>query len=214
LISEIEPGYRYELVITTEDGLIRYRTGDIIHCTRFLSRADDLLPLPSELKEIPRIPLITIVYRAGTILNVCGEKATEEHIIYALQQTIYEWKQQGITIELCDFTSFPKLDAFPVHYVIFFEVTNKDDTTIKRNDSDSTFDQHLCKANDFYNAARNAGKLGPAISILVRSGTFSNFKQNMIKTVGVNPLQFKTKRLLKDNDHIQFFYDNRLDISS
>jgi hypothetical protein len=41
---------------------------------------------------------------------------------YTLKQTIQDWKDQEIIVELCDFTSFPKLDTFPVHYMIFFEV--------------------------------------------------------------------------------------------
>ena len=73
--------------------------GDIIQCTRFLSRTDNLLQLPSEMAEIPRMPLFSIVYRVGTLLNVTGEKTTEEHVLFSLQQTIHEWKQQGINVE-------------------------------------------------------------------------------------------------------------------
>jgi hypothetical protein len=61
-------------------------------------------------------------YRTGSLLNVNGEKTTEEYLFYSLRQTIHDWKEQGITVDLCDFTSFPKLDPFPVHYVIFFEL--------------------------------------------------------------------------------------------
>ncbi|CAF1560253.1 unnamed protein product, partial [Adineta steineri] len=84
LISEIEPGNRYEVVCTTEGGLIRYRMGDMISCTGFLSRADDLVPLPSEPEEIPRIPLISIAYRVGSLLDVYGEKTSEQHVMNAL----------------------------------------------------------------------------------------------------------------------------------
>jgi len=219
LLSQVEPGHRYELVITTEDGLVRYRMGDIIQCTRFLSRTDNLLQLPSEMAEIPRIPLFSIVYRVGNLLNVTGEKTTEEHVLFSLQQTIHEWKQQGISVELYDFTSFPKLDAFPVHYVIFFELTTKSDDSIdtqlkkiRQSDIDLIVDRYLCKANNSYNLSRNAGKFGPAISILLRSGTFSKFQQKTTRGVGENSLQFKTRRLLKDNDHIEFFYKNKLEI--
>jgi hypothetical protein len=215
LISEIEPGQRYELVITTEVGLVLYRMGDVILCTRFLSRADDLLPLPS---EIPRIPLISMAYRIGSLLNVNGEKTTEEHLFYALRQTIYNWKEQGITVELYDFTSFPKLDAFPVHYVIFFELIH--DKEHKINDQqrqmmqdtlNSEVERHLCKANNFYYIMRDAGRFGLVECILFQSGTFLTFRQKIFTTDGVAPLQVKSHRLLKDKDHIQFFYDNRTD---
>jgi len=84
LISDIEPGHRYELVCTTETGLFRYRMGDVINCTRFLCRADDLVPSPTEPVEIPQIPLISRAYRVGSLLDVFGEKTTEQDVINAL----------------------------------------------------------------------------------------------------------------------------------
>jgi hypothetical protein len=193
----------------------------VLYCTRFLSRADDLVPLPAEPVEIPRIPLISMAYRIGSLLNVNGEKTTEEHLLYALQQTIQDWKEQGITVDLCDFTSFPKLDAFPVHYVIFFELIDKEEHNINdqkhqimQNSVNSKVEQHLCKANNFYYIMRDAGRFGPVVCFLVRSTTFATFREKIFVTEGVGPLQVKPHRLLKDDDHIQFFYDNRIDIYS
>jgi hypothetical protein len=196
-------------------GLVRYRMGDVIHCTRFLSRRDDFLPLPSEPAKIPRIPLISMSYRIGSLLNVNGEKTTEEHVFYALRQTIYHWKDQGINVDLCDFTSFPKLDAFPVHYVIFVELNDNEEHKINdqimQDTLDSKVERHLCKANNFYYIMRDAGRFGPVECILLRSGTFSTFRQKIFTTDGVAPIQVKSHRLLKDKDHIQFFYDNQID---
>jgi hypothetical protein len=162
-----------------------------------------------------------MAYRIGTLLNVTGEKTTEEHLLYALRQTIHNWKEQGIIVELCDFTSFPKLDAFPVHYMIFFELMDDEDhkvndqqRRIMQDTLDSQVERHLCKANNSYNIARNAGRLGPVECILVRSETFSTFRQRIFITDGVAPLQVKPHRLLKDKDHIRFFYDNQIDTSS
>jgi hypothetical protein len=114
--------------------------GDVVLFTQFLSREEDLLLLPTEPVEIPRIPLNSMSYRIGTLLNANGEKTTKEHLFYALRQTIQHWKKEGIHVELCDFTSFAKLDEFPVHHVIFFELINDEEHKI--ND-----EQHLCKAN-------------------------------------------------------------------
>jgi hypothetical protein len=183
--------------------------GDVISCTRLLCRTDDLVPLPPEPVEIPRIPLISIAYRIGTVLNMAGEKTSEQHLVYALQKTIQYWKDQGIGVELGDFSSFPKLDAFPIHYVIFLELIDAEERTINKqqfqilkNDVDSEIERNLCKANDFYQTMRNAGKLGPLVCILVRSGTFSTFRQKLLMTGGVSPLQVKPQRLLKNEDHI------------
>jgi hypothetical protein len=59
--------------------------GDIINCTRFLTRTDDLVPLPPEPAEIPRIPLISIAYRVGSLLDIYGEKTNERDVMNALK---------------------------------------------------------------------------------------------------------------------------------
>ncbi|CAF4461810.1 unnamed protein product [Rotaria sp. Silwood2] len=96
--------------------------GDVINCTRFLCRTNDLVPLPSEPIEIPRIPPISIVYRLGSLLNVFEDKTTEQHVMYALKETVQQWRDQGIHIDLFDFTTYPKVDVFPSQYVIFLEL--------------------------------------------------------------------------------------------
>ena len=162
-----------------------------------------------------------MAYRIGSLLNVNGEKTTEEHLLYALQQTIYDWKDQGIIVELCDFTSFPKLDAFPVHYVIFLELINVDEhkvndqkRQIMQDSVDSKVERYLRMANNFYHIMRDAGRFGPVICLLIRSGTFSTFREKIFMTQGVGPLQVKPHRLLKDDDHIRFFYDNKINDKS
>ncbi|CAF3233505.1 unnamed protein product [Rotaria sp. Silwood2] len=220
-MSEIEPGHRYELVCTTTAGLVRYRMGDIINCTQFLCRADDLVPLPEEPVEIPRIPLISLSYRAANLLNVIAEKTTEQHVMYALQQTIQKWKGQGIEIDLCDFTSYSKLDEFPPKYVIFLELIEEKGYKLDlqqlrfvQNTVSSEVEEHLCKANGIYHHFRNAKSLDPLSCILVRTGTFSTYLTNVLLTDRVSPLQVKPHRLLKDNIHIRFFYDNQIDTES
>ncbi|CAF1283163.1 unnamed protein product [Rotaria sordida] len=152
LISEIEPGHRYELVCTTDVGLVRYRMGDVINCTRFLCRADDLVALPEEPVEIPRVPLISLAYRVGTLLDIFGEKTNEQHVMNAIQQTIRQWREQGIPVDFCEFASYPRLDVFPAKYVIFLELISdqghKIDTQqfqVLKNTVDAEVEEQLCK---------------------------------------------------------------------
>ncbi|CAF1321277.1 unnamed protein product, partial [Rotaria sordida] len=182
LISEIEPGHRYELVCTTEAGLVRYRLGDMVNCTRFLCQADDLVRLPQEPVEIPRIPVISVAYRVGNLLDVYGEKTNEQHVMNALLQTMRQWKEQGIHVDLDEFTSYPRLDVFPPRYVIFMELIEKQGHKLDaqqlrflQSTISSDVEQQLCKANQEYAATRRGTKLGALDCILVRSGTFSTF---------------------------------------
>lgn len=208
------------MVCTTEPGLIRYRMGDVINCTRFLCRADDLVPLPPEPLEIPRIPLISVAYRVGSLLNVIGEKTTEQHLMHALERAVYQWKEHRILVQICDFTSYPKLDVFPPQYVIFVELNAEqgceiDDQQLQylQNNVNIEVEQQLCKTNLDYKDCRNEAKLSHLTCILVRSGTFSIFLHKELVTDQVNPVQIKPHRLLKNEQHIQFFYNNRINHS-
>ena len=196
--------------------------GDVIRCTRFLSRAEDLVPLPSTPMEVPRIPLFSVEYRIGSLLDVLGEKTTEQHVMNALEQTILQWKRQGLPVGMCDFTSYPKLDAFPPQYVIFLELSEENSGSQMTNEHfrffqnsvDAELERQLCLANHYYKAIRDATKLAPLRCILVRKGTFSTFIEKKFATESVSPTQIKQHRLLKHDHHIQFFYDNQIDTSS
>lgn len=191
--------------------------GDVINCTRFLTRADDLISLPSEPVKIPRIPLISIAYRIGNLLNVIGEKTSEQHLLDALEQAANQWRHQGLPVHICDFTAFPKLDVFPPLYVIFLELIGEskykiDDEQLQvlQNNADSEVDRQLCVTGVEYKNFRDEGKLGPLTCTLVRSGTFSIFLNKKFVTQSVGAIQIKPHRLLKNEQHIQFFYDNQI----
>ncbi|CAF4413332.1 unnamed protein product [Rotaria sp. Silwood2] len=221
LLSELEPGHRYEVVCTTDGGLVRYRMGDVINCTRFFSRVNDLVPLPEEPVDIPQIPLISLAYRVGNVLGIFGEKVTEQHMMNALQQTIRQWREQELPVDLHDFTSCSKLDVFPAKFVIFVELTedqgckiDAQQLRILQNTASAEVDQQLCKTNQGYSNGRSAARLDSLDCIFVRTGTFSTFVAKFLMTDRTSPVQIKPHRILKTEDHIRFFYDNQIDISS
>lgn len=192
--------------------------GDIITCTRYLERADDLVPLPAEPIEIPRIPLVSLAYRVGSLLDVFGEKTNEQHLMNALQETVRQWKEQQLTVDICDFTSYAKLDVFPPKYIIFLELSESEERKMDaeqlryiQKSISSDVEQHLCQANEYYNDYRIASKLDPVTCIFVQSGTFLTFRRKILVSEHVSPTQAKPHRLLKNEHHIQFFYDNQVD---
>ena len=204
---------------------MRYRMGDVINCTRYLSRATDLVPLSSEPVEIPRIPLITIAYRIGTLLDIYGEKTTEHHITDALHRTVNHWKEQHISTAIRDFTAYPKLDVFPAHYVIFVELIEQQDETstchtrnqnlaMLKKAANTDLDRNLAKVHPWYGSARDAKKLDSLTCIFVQSGTFSTFLNKELVHDQVGPIQIKPHRLLKNEDHVRFFYEHQIASSS
>ncbi|CAF4979974.1 unnamed protein product [Rotaria sp. Silwood1] len=156
---------------------MRYRLGDVVTCTRLLSQHNDTVPIPSEQIKLTRIPLISVAYRAGNLLNVGGENTTEQHLLDALRQTVQIWKQQNIDVDICDFTLYPQLDMFPTRYVMFLELIdpnshhenkaiNRQHPILQNKDALSEIERQLCQSNHIYRDHRNAEKLGSFRSIL------------------------------------------------
>ena len=85
---------------------------------------------------------------------------------------------------------------------------------ILQNTVDVAVDQQLNKINYVYYRARNADYLGCPKCSFVRNGTFSTFLHEKLLIDRVSPIQLKPHRLLKNEQHIQFFYDNQIDNAS
>lgn len=79
-LDQVKTGEKYELLITTQAGLYRYRLKDVIEVKGFRGKC----------------PLISFVYRKGQLFNIAGEKFSEEdarHTISMLEQA------HGISVE-------------------------------------------------------------------------------------------------------------------
>lgn len=61
-LDQLEEGKQYEILITTQAGLYRYRLKDVIEVKGFRNKT----------------PLISFVYRKGQLFNIAGEKFSEE----------------------------------------------------------------------------------------------------------------------------------------
>lgn len=61
-LDQVKAGEKYEILITTQAGLYRYRLKDVIEVRGFRGKC----------------PLISFVYRKGQLFNVAGEKFSEE----------------------------------------------------------------------------------------------------------------------------------------
>ncbi len=61
---EVEPGKRYEVVVTNGGGLWRYRLGDVVECTGRMAAT----------------PTLRFLGRAGNVSDLCGEKLSEAFV--------------------------------------------------------------------------------------------------------------------------------------
>lgn len=68
LADQVEPGGRYEIVLTTSGGLYRYRLGDVVEITGFYRG----------------LPIVRLVGRADKVSDVVGEKLSESFVAQCL----------------------------------------------------------------------------------------------------------------------------------
>lgn len=79
---ELEEGARYLLVLSTQAGLYRYDLADLVEVTGFVGRA----------------PLLRFVRKAGMVLNVTGEKLTEDQVVRAMTEALAGAPLVGFTV--------------------------------------------------------------------------------------------------------------------
>ena len=79
-LDQVEQGGKYELLITTQAGLYRYRLKDVIEVKGFRGKC----------------PLISFVYRKGQLFNVAGEKFSEEDARTTME--LFE-KAHGVSVD-------------------------------------------------------------------------------------------------------------------
>ena len=99
-IDELEEGREYEIVITNQSGLYRYRCGDVIKVVGHLNDC----------------PYIQFSYRKGQLLNICGEKTTEEHMAAFVKEI---GKASGCTVT--DWAVVSRLEEHPYYYELLLE---------------------------------------------------------------------------------------------
>lgn len=102
-LDQLEKGERYEVIITTQSGLYRYRIQDIVEVTGFRNRC----------------PLICFRYRRGQLLNISGEKFSEDNA----RQTISIYEQRH-NLEIPHWIFYEDDSVMPSRYTLLIECPN------------------------------------------------------------------------------------------
>lgn len=139
-LNDIVIGESYELVITTFSGLYRYKTGDIIKILSFEGES----------------PVFQIEGRRNRLLNIAGEKLTEQIVRDAVK--IFEERSN---IHIWDFAAGIKDDETPFGYALFIE------TDSRIEDGSNLFDSILCEISFDYKDVRMLGMISlPSVYFL------------------------------------------------
>lgn len=178
-MTEVLPGRRYELVITTPSGFYRYRLGDVVQIVDFYYD----------------VPIIHYCYRIGMLQNITGEKTTTD----AMMQALHVASQQ-YGLHFSDFTTVANLAATVPYYTFLVEAEDRPPA-----DFSFTLDKQLGEANPRYRAAREAGKLSSCRVVPTAPACFSAFRDLRLQD-GTSTNQFKMPRRLTMAEALTCFH--------
>ncbi|KAE8725429.1 Indole-3-acetic acid-amido synthetase GH3.17 [Hibiscus syriacus] len=112
----LPPGYRYELLVTTSAGLYRYKVGDVLMVTGFHNNA----------------PQFQFVERQNVAISVDQEKTSESDLFKAVTEAKALLDPLGFV--LTEYTSYADTSSAPGHYVLFWELKQKEGNNCKELD--------------------------------------------------------------------------------
>lgn len=192
--DQVEKGATYELVITNISGLYRYRFGDVVKVVDFYGQC----------------PVIEYQYRQGQLLNVRGEKVSEDVLQSALEKTANDWElsvRDYTTVESHQLHSTGLEKSFP-HYVVFLEPQRGSPVPIQ--EKKCQMDANLRKESYVYNSFRDKGSVDEAVVKFVEPGTFEKLREYHLEKTDASPNQWKTPRVLKREEAIKILLKNVL----
>ncbi len=167
LVSEIEEGKQYYIIVTTPEGLYRYFINDIIEVTG----------------SYRRTPTIKFVQKGKGVTSLTGEKLYEGQVIQAVQEACL-----GSKINIDHFVMLA--DRQEMSYILYIECSYEIDII---NFAEDVY-AHLGKFNVEFGAKLESGRIRSAKVRRVAQGTFESQKLMAI-SFGQREGQFKTIKL-------------------
>lgn len=167
-MDEVEAGKDYELAVTSAWGLYRYRMGDVVRVVDFYQDAESIK------RNTRGAPLVEFGYRLGQLLNVRGEKTSEQAMFQALTSSLTRWQEEGMRGSLVDYCcidpaisqrffeesqSAITLEGIP-HYDVFVELTEEDADIEQWERRAAILDDELCQSNPIYRSFRVKNGIG------------------------------------------------------
>jgi hypothetical protein len=169
-LDAAEPGGRYEVIVTTSAGLVRYRMHDIVEITGRFERA----------------PLAVFRHKAGTMCSITGEKLGEAHVATAL--AAIGFAGPGIVLS----PHYPEAGGAPGYRAVVEAGTVADVDAFA-----GALDRALQDANEEMQAKRVSHRLAPLVIETVPAGAFAAHRRRRVEQ-GAPDAHVKTPLLSVD----------------
>jgi len=167
---ELEDGRRYSIVLSTANGLYRYRINDIVEVTGHHKRA----------------PLLAFVRKEGEMANITGEKIHVNHLLLAVAQV-----RRKFNLAVEQFRATP--DYLKSRYEIFLEL-NKEIPRSELHEVLLTLDGLLSQVNIEYEQKRTSGRLRAPCLHIMRRGWAESAHRRLVAG-GKRDTQYKWQTL-------------------
>ncbi|NXS26136.1 GHDC protein, partial [Pomatostomus ruficeps] len=160
LLDELWEGREYGLVVTTQPGEYRCRTGEVLRVTGFHKQC----------------PVVEPVRRESQTLSVRGENISEEQFFQSLCCTLRMWPGARLIDYVCVESSLLGDSSGPCapHYEVFMELQGLRDLS-----EGQRYKLDQCLQEDFpvYKSFRFKGSIGPLHLHLLRPRTFTRLRE-------------------------------------
>ena len=174
LLDELELGERYCVVVTTNAGLYRYNTNDIVEVTGFYHK----------------IPIVKFVGRINNFSDIVGEKLKNSFVEKQVLTTLEENNIKG------EFLLFApvKNEMGEIFYTLFLEI-KKDGRKFNWKQIENEINSSLCKAFH-YEYAYKLGQLGKVRVFLIEKDGLKTYTAEKSKKQKIGDIKY---RLLDKN---------------
>ncbi len=185
-LDQLNKGECYEVAVTNLAGLYRYRLGDIIKVVDYHHES----------------PVIEFLYRRGQLINLVGEKTSEETVSNAVYGVMQEWGAK-----LVDFTTMVDYESYPCRYIFYVETAHPDRDQV--GCGETLLEDTLYRTNLRYRSVRQTYRLGQLALRVVRPGTFEKLKKVLIAR-GASACHVKIPRVIRDRELASLLTANAL----
>ncbi len=177
LMSSVEAGKQYELVVTNRSGLYRYRLGDIVRVVGMRGNT----------------PIVKFCYRRNQIINIAGEKSNQQQFDSAVK------KFAELTgTEVSGYCVQEDFSGIAPRYLFYMECKKIPES------ADKIFERCMCEANREYKSCLNMREIEPLRIEYLREGSFRRYEQ-AISDSGKPTAQIKMPHFLNTKEKKSFF---------
>ena len=175
LLDELELGERYCVVVTTNAGLYRYNTNDIVEVTGFYHK----------------IPIVKFVGRMNNFSDIVGEKLENS---FVEKQVLNLLKENNIKEEFLLFSPV-KNENGKISYTLFLEIKNKNkkldfEKLENKIKFENKLNEKLCQAFH-YEYAYKLGQLGKVRIFLIEKDGLKTYTAEKSKRQKIGDIKYR-----------------------